>query len=187
MGIDEKSRLRATVIQARHEREEKESDQVKAKDEKLKRDAMLSVDFDFGEIDFDTFLSKFIMKCHTFETRELGPLGWSSFTADALNFHDFKNVLRKQFDLKLTPAQLGALIVYCYPIGRVKNLMSCRIFINTFLHNKLSTEKYKGSRNETANLKLYISQLKDAHLNKYKRIRAFPDSVPNTAEKPWRM
>ena len=187
MGSDEKSRLRATVIQAGHDKNKKESDQIRAKDEKLKRDALRSVDFDFFEIDFDTFMRKFVIKCHTFETRELGPLGWSSFSADLMNFYDFKNILRKQFDLKLTPAELGALIVYCYPIGRTTNIMSCHIFINTFLYNKLSTAEYKGLRNEYANLKMCISQLKDEHFHKFKRTLDFTDSASYVSEKPWQL
>jgi hypothetical protein len=45
----------------------------------------------------------------------IGPMGWNSLTFDLLSFYDFKNVLRKVFDLKLTPVELGMYMhIYTY-------------------------------------------------------------------------
>lgn len=186
MGIDERSRLRAVFLQARHEKEEKEIQLIKAKEEKEKNDSLSSCNFEFTETDFDSALRKFVTKCHTFETRELGPLGWSTFTADSVRFLDFQTILKKQFDLKFNSLELGALIMFCYPIAKIKSVMSCRIFINSFLQNKLATEPYKGRSNEQYLLKKYIDNLKESYLDKNKKLAELSD-VSTAPAKPWRM
>jgi hypothetical protein len=39
---------------------------------------------------------------------------------------------------------IGALVMFCYPLGKEKGVMSLRIFVNIFLSNKLTMEPYKG-------------------------------------------
>ena len=45
--------------------------------------ALAEVDFEFTEDDFDEALWKFVKVCHDFEL-QLGPAGWSGFTASPL-------------------------------------------------------------------------------------------------------
>ena len=186
MGIDERSRLRAEFLQARHEKEEREADHLKQKEEKEKQDSLNACNFEFTETDFDSFLTKFVLKCHTFETRELGPLGWSSFTADSLSFYDFKNCLKNRFDLKLSALELGALVMFVYPAGKAKLLMSCRTFINQFLQNKLVTESYRGRADENNLVRSYVIALKEQYQIKSKRLQDMGDADAANL-KPWRM
>lgn len=185
MAAEEKSRLRNCYLLARHEKEKKELNIIKLKNEKELQNNLLTCNFEFSENDFDSFLKIFVMKCHTFESRDLGPLGWQSYPGDIISFLEFKIFLKKQFDMKLNSNELGALIMFCYPSGKIKNNMSCRIFITLFLQNKVATENFKGRSDENVLIQKYILLLKESYLIKIKKIEEFGD-VHTVVSKPWR-
>jgi hypothetical protein len=185
-GIDQRTRLRVSVLDNKKEKEEKEIEVLRLKEEELEKEARLAVNFGFTEIDFDSALTKFVFKCHSFEIRELGPFGWSSFTADALSFLDFKNTLKKRFDLKFTSLELGAIVMYCYPQAKSRGKMSCRLFINVFLNTKLSMARFKGLKDEIYLIKSYILELKDIYQGKLKR-GSIDLGDAEAAAKPWRL
>ena len=88
-----------------------------------------------------------------------------------MSYIRYRKSVKFEFDLKFNSLELGALIMFCYPIAKIKSVMSCRIFINSFLQNKLATEPYKGRSNEQYLLKKYIDNLKESYLDKNKKDR----------------
>jgi hypothetical protein len=123
MGADERSRLRSIGSQAREIDEEMRTDKTRIMGEK-EIQALSPASYEFTEKDFDFFLIKFVLKCHTFDTEELGPLGWSSSTAEIVSLTEFQAILRKTFGLKFTSLEVGALVNYCYPAGKSTDTMN---------------------------------------------------------------
>lgn len=186
VGTDERSRLRSVKSQTRLIEEEiktKKTRIVGAKD----NHALPIASYEFTEKDFDFFLIKFVLKCHTFDTEELGPLGWSSITSEIVSLAEFQSIIKKSFQLKFTALELGALVNYCYPVGKSMDVMNCRIFIDIFLQNKLSTGEFKGDKRENKLLAEYIAQLKSSYLSKAKTSEEFLDSANAVQLRPWRL
>jgi hypothetical protein len=185
-GSDERLQLRSIPSRAREFHEESRTDKTLIKDEK--ENLVLSpASYEFTEKDFDFFLIKFVLKCHTFDTEELGLLGRSSSTAEVVSLTDFLSVLKKSFGLKFTALELGALVNYCYPGGKSTDTMNYSIFIDKFIQNKLSTAQFKGDKRESKLLAEYIAQLKSTYLNKAKTAKEIFDSATAVQLRPWRL
>jgi hypothetical protein len=186
VGTDERSRLRSVKSQTRLIEQEIKVKKTRIVGEKDNH-ALPIASYEFTEKDFDFFLIKFVLKCHTFDTEELGPLGWSSFTAEIVSLAEFQSIIKKSFHLKFTALELGALVNYCYPIGKSMDVMNCRIFIDIFLQNKLLTGQFKGDKRENKLLAEYIAQLKSSYLSKAKTSEEFLDSANAVQLRPWRL
>lgn len=143
--------------------------------------------YEFTEKDFDFFLIKFVLKCHTFNTEELGPSVWTSFNPEVVSLTEFVAIVKKRFTLKFTALELGALVNYCYPIGKSMDTMNCRVFMDFFLQNRLSTGRFKGDKKESALLAEYIAQLKTSYLSKVKTAKEIQDSANAVQLRPWRL
>jgi hypothetical protein len=185
-GTDERLQLRSIESRAREFNEESRTDKALIRGEK-ENHVLSPASYEFTEKDFDFFLIKFVLKCHTFDTEELGPFGRSSSTAKIISLTDFQALLKKSFGLKFTALELGALVNYCYPGGKSTDTMNYSIFIDNFLQNKLSTAQFKGDKRESALLAEYIAQLKSTYLNKAKTAKEILDSATAVQLRPWRL
>ena len=138
-GFEERSRVRSAWIEYRvkKERADREEEQRRLQ-ENLKR-AQAQVNFDFTEEEFDSATSKLVETIRGFDRRQLGPAGMRAFDMDALTPTEFKETLKKTFNLKLTPAELGALVTLFDP--KACGLVSCPSFLNAFAHMKVKLEQ----------------------------------------------
>ena len=147
--------------------------------------ALAEVDFEFTEDDFDEALWKFVKVCHDFELRQLGPAGWSGFTASTLTPAEFREMMKRTFGLKLSPKELGALVTYFQKEFTVealkKRLLNCQFFLNCFVQARVSTEAMKGKKNEIDLMVEYKDKLKFEY-----RERRDKSGSTMDARRPWR-
>jgi Ca2+-binding EF-hand superfamily protein len=140
-GFEERSRMRAHWRELKRQRIEKE---LKLEEERVRGNeqrAMAAVDFDFTEEDFDTALAKIVNMCHRFDRRQLGPAGLKPFQADTVTASEFREMLKRSFDLILNPAELGAMVTYWDPA--MKGVVSCQAFLNSFTQMRVKCETFK--------------------------------------------
>jgi hypothetical protein len=190
MGMLERDRVYRMQRDEQKAKEEKEAAKRRARDEEERQRAMRAINFDFSETDFDAAVARFVATCHHFDPRTLGPMGWSSITADKLPFAEFKTLLKLQFQLKFAPTELGALVMFVDPSFQAKGHVSCRTFINVFLQTKLQCEGFKNRPDEAALIKAYQVQLKSVFQQKLERVKARAEregSDGSTTLKPWRV
>ena len=190
MGMEERGRVSRMQRDEQKAKEEKEAAKRRAREEEERQRALRAVNFDFSEPDFDAAIARLVATCHHFDPRTLGPMGWSSITADKLPFADFKTLLKLQFQLKFTPTELGAVVMFVDPSFQAKGYVSCRTFINVFLQTKLQCEGFKNRPDEAALIKAYQGQLKELFQQKLERVKARAEregSDGSLTLKPWRV
>eukprot|EP01042_Synura_sphagnicola_P005088 gene5088-6478_t len=181
-GFEERSRVRSAWIEYRvkKERADREEEQRRLQ-ENLKR-AQAQVNFDFTEEEFDSATSKLVETIRGFDRRQLGPAGMRAFDMDALTPTEFKETLKKTFNLKLTPAELGALVTLFDP--KACGLVSCPSFLNAFAHMKVKLEQaFSGKAEEMEVVKEYLADMKATY-----KARVLEHVSGQTGDKlrPWR-
>ena len=143
-GFEERSKVRAHWRELKRQRIEKELKLEEARRRENEQRAMASVDFDFTEDDFDTALAKIVNMCHRFDRRQLGPAGLKPFEASSVTPSEFREMMKRSFDLILTPSELGAMVTYWDPA--MNGTVSCQAFLNSFTQMRVKCETFKVSK-----------------------------------------
>lgn len=166
-GFEERNRARKEYRALLKAREEK----LKIKEEeKLKKEALRQlgeVDYEFNELQFDSALSKLLAMCHAFDGRTLGPAGWKAFEAATLTPSEFKEMMRRTFNIHLNPPELGAMVTYFDM--EMTGMVSCFHFLNSFVQMRTKLEGFKGKPDEEESMAVYHSQLKEAYKTRVQR------------------
>eukprot|EP01038_Epipyxis_sp_PR26KG_P006731 gene6731-9225_t len=179
-GYDERDRIRKgwrTEIELKKEKDEKI---MIEKELEKQQKAWLEADFDFLESDFDDALTKLIHISHHFDPRLLGPAGFAAFNAAYMNPSEFRETLKRTFNLKVTSKELGAMVNYFDTSG--KRVANCSAFLNSFVQIRVQCEEFKGKPDENAKIKEYHGQLKAAYYHKIERQKGV---VKDFASRPW--
>ena len=103
--------------------------------------SMQEVDYDFTEQDFDAALTKLLNISHQFDPRHLGPAGFGAFTADLLTPSEFREMVKRTFNVKFPPYELGAIVTYFDT--HMKGAVSCSAFLNSFVQLRVRCEEFK--------------------------------------------
>jgi Ca2+-binding EF-hand superfamily protein len=200
VGFVERNRMRADFRKLKKEKLERDRRFEEEKLAENQRRATAEVDFEFTEEDFDSALSKLINMCHRFDVRQLGPAGFRSFETDKLTPSEYREVLKRTFEMKLTPQELGALVTY-YDVN-FSGTVSCSAFLNSFTQIRVNIEPHKvgqlfvfvscvcvtpsllqGKPEEAQFLVEYQAKLKEAYKTRIQRQLLQDDTL---ARKPWR-
>ena len=140
-GLDERIRIRQGWKKEEEVKKEKDRQaELQKEAEKVKR-AWAEVDFDFLEPDFDSMLAKFVDMCFNFDRRQLGPAGLTAFEVDSLNPSEFREMLKRTFNLKLTSRELGAMVTYFD--SKSKRMVDCAMFLNSVVQIRVQCEEFK--------------------------------------------
>ena len=145
---------------------------------------LAEVDFDFAEGDFDSGLMKFLMMCHGFEQRQLGPAGLSGFQCAYLMPSEFREMFKRTFGVKVQPRELGALVRFFETSP--KGVVNCTSFLNLFVQLRVRCEEFKGKADESVRLKAYHAELKEVYRDKTARAALMMDGGAAQA-RPWRI
>lgn len=140
-GFEERSRVRAHWRELKRQRIEKDLKLEEERRRENERRAMAAVDYDFTEEDFDSALEKVVNMCHRFDRRQLGPAGLKPFDADTVTASEFREMMKRSFDLIFTPSELGAMVTYWDPA--MKGAVSCQAFLNSFTQMRVKCETFK--------------------------------------------
>lgn len=178
-GYEERNRIK------RHWRgeEKKAKEDVKAKREaKIEEDSRIAwkeVDFNFGEEEFDSALTILVQMCYSFDQRQLGPAGLSAFESATLNPAEFREMLKRTFNVKVSSRELGALVTYFDTTMPAKRVVNCTMFLNSLVQVRGACNELKGKKGEAGKLAEYQKGLKTAYRSRMKK-------QPGTDSRPWR-
>jgi hypothetical protein len=181
-GIDERARMRARFRELKAQKQEADRQLEEERLAENMRRAEADVDFEFSEADFDSALSKLLDMCHRFDVRQLGPAGFRAFQTDKLTPSEYREVLKRTFNLKVSAAELGALVTYFD--AHFNRNVSCSAFLASFTQIRVALEAHKGKPDEAQFIADYHAQLKKAYSNRIMKQLLTDDTV---VKKPWRM
>ena len=181
-GIEERNRVQKEyrALLKRKERLLQMKEEERVKKEALRQ--MNEVDYEFSESHFDSALRKLINMCHSFDGRTLGPAGWKAFESASLNPSEFKEMMKRTFNIHLSSPELGALVTY-FDV-EMNGVVSCFHFLNCFVQMRVKIESFKGRQEEEENLVVYHSQLKEAYKARIQRQMESDANERNI--RPWR-
>lgn len=140
-----------------------------------------SLDFNFREENFNIMLSKLIDVCLGFDRRKLGPSGMKAFEIAEATPDEFKEILKRTFNMRLNAAELGALVKYFDHTGSGSCVVSCPKFLKDFNQMRLRLERFKGKPNETESIKEMHHQLKESYIQRIEKISVAEGRIP----RPW--
>jgi hypothetical protein len=140
-GIEERIRIRKGWRKEQELKKEKDRQLEEQKEAEKARKAWAEVDFDFLEPDFDAALEMFVNLCFNFDRRQLGPAGLAAFEVDSLNPSEFREMLKRTFNLKVTARELGALVTYFDTFS--KKMVNCPAFLNSLVQIRVECEEFK--------------------------------------------
>jgi Ca2+-binding EF-hand superfamily protein len=140
-GMDERIRIRQGWRKEEVLKREKDRQSELEKEAEKARRAWAEVDFEFLEGDFDSMLAKLVDMCFNFDRRQLGPAGLTAFEVDSLNPSEFREMLKRTFNLKLTSRELGAMVTYFDSRG--KKVADCAMFLNAVVQIRVQCEEFK--------------------------------------------
>lgn len=142
-GIEERIRIRQGWRKEEAQKREKDRQLEEQKEVEKQKKAWAEVDFDFLEPDFDSMLAMFVNMCFNFDRRQLGPAGLTAFEVDSLNPAEFREMLKRTFNMKLTGRELGAMVTYFDTNS--KRVANCAMFMNALVQVRVQCEEFKVS------------------------------------------
>lgn len=142
-GLEERIRIRESYRKEELQKREKDRLLEEQREAEKQKRAWAEVDFDFLEPDFDSMLNKFVDLCFNFDRRQLGPAGLTAFEVDTLNPSEFREMLKRTFNLKLTGRELGAMVTYFDT--NAKKVANCAMFLNALVQVRVQCEEFKVS------------------------------------------
>jgi hypothetical protein len=177
IGFDERNHIKESwrIQKKKKEEELKEKEEKAIKEKELI--AFKECDFDFTENDFNGALFKFVLTCHSIDKRSIGPAGLTAFDSESLNPSEFREMLKRTFNLKVTSKELGALVNY-FDIS-LKKVVHCTTFVNSFTQIRAYCEDFKGKSDEQSRLLQYVEQLKESYQHRMAK-------NPSVDARPWR-
>lgn len=130
MGFEERNRIHSEQLQAQREAE-RAAVEAAQKAAELKTEAQsLEVDYNYTEVDRTSALEKMTNAATKYDKNHPSSVGLQGFEGATMPPHVFKEMLFRTFNLKLTPKELGALILHFDKDGD-KNI-DCAEFLNVF-------------------------------------------------------
>lgn len=176
-GIDERNRIKTLwkVEQQQKIQERKKLEEQKEAEKSLK--AWQEVDFDFSEEDFDNVLHRFVRLAGTVDKRTIGPAGLVAFQVESLNPAEFREMMKRTFNFKMSSRELGALVMYFDTL--LKKTVHCSSFLNALTQIRVQYEEFKGKPDEHAKVEEYEKQLKASYQARVSR-------NPSVDARPWR-
>lgn len=181
MGIEERQSMR---------KKWKEDDKAKKeKADKLKEEILIKnglrgvteVNKNFVEEDFDSALGKLIDMCYRFDARNAGPGFRKIFEANFFTPGEFKEILKRTFNVRVTAAELGVFVSY-FDTSMSGNITTSS-FMSSFLKIRISLEDIKGSADEKVLLQEFQKKMKVSYK---KRIERLTSLTNDSSLKPWR-
>jgi len=176
-GYEERNRIKQGWRVTKLSKQEKNRRLQQAKEEQKALIAWQEVDFGFSEEEFDSALSKLIHLCYNFDQRQVGPAGLMAFEAKALNPAEFREMLKRTFNVKVSPRELGALVTY-FDVS-LKKVVNCSFFLNSLVQIRVRCEEFKGIKGEAAKIQKYHAELKEQYAQRIAK-------QPGVDNKPWR-
>ena len=140
-GLEERYRIRAGWKEEERLKKEKDERDAIAKEEAKLLKKAREADYNFTETEFDSAIRKFIYLSHQFDYRQLGPAGWKAFQGAFLSPSEFRETIKRTFDIKLTAPELGALVTY-FDSG-MQGVVNCSTFLNNFVQLRVRCEEFK--------------------------------------------
>ncbi len=176
-GIDERNRIKTLwkVEQQHKSQERKKIEEQKEAEKSMK--AWQEVDFDFSEQDFDSVLHRFVRLAGTVDKRTIGPAGLVAFQGESLNPSEFREMMKRTFNFKMTPRELGSLVMY-FDV-QLKKCVHCPSFLNALTQIRVQYEEYKAKPDEQSKVEEYERQLKASYQARVAR-------NPSVDARPWR-
>ncbi|CAM9103488.1 unnamed protein product, partial [Ectocarpus fasciculatus] len=130
LGFHEKGKIRSEQLE-RQRSLISEAEEERERKEREKEEALLySVDFDYDEDDRDSALSKMTIAASKYDKTHPSSVGLDGFSGKFVTPIVFKELLRRTFNLKLQPKELGALVQHFDKDG--KGTVDCNEFLNVF-------------------------------------------------------
>jgi len=166
-GIEERIRIRQGWRKEELLKIEKDKIEAEAKEAEKEKKAWEEVDFDFLEPDFDSMMVLFVNLCFNFDRRQLGPAGLSAFEVDSLNPAEFREMLKRTFNIKVTPRELGAMVTYFDT--KSKKSVDCAMFLNAIVQTRVSCEEFRGRKNESKKKEELRLHLKEQYQHRVAR------------------
>ena len=184
LGTEERDKIRKGWRDEDVQKREKDAAMDVARAEAKIQKQLSEVQFQFTEEDFDEALMIFIKICHQFEQRQLGPAGWAAFTCKSFSPIEFREVVKRTFDVRLAPRVLGALVAYFQiKVNRddKDKRVNSQFFLQCFVQGRTSTEMFKGKKGEQDLLWEYHAKLKEEYQQRKERMGGNEDDT-----RPWR-
>ena len=142
-GLDERNRINMTWKKEKKHKIEKNIKLKQSVELEKAKLAWAEVDFDYSEEDFDSALDKLVMMCFHFDPRQLGPAGLTAFECSSMNPAEFREMLKRIFNMKLSSKELGALVTYFDT--NLSKVVDCSFFLNCLVQMRLRCEAFKVS------------------------------------------
>jgi len=180
-GNEERARNNSKRLESQRQKEERDREMWNKRREESTRRAAALVDFNFTEEDFDSALKKFIELCHKLDRRHFGSEDMKAFEIDAMQPNEFRELMKRNLNFMVLPAELGALI----SLFDAKNtrVVSCSLFTQIFTSTRVKVEEFKGKSNETQLLEDYQKTVKEAYKARLQRL---VEGNTDASKKPWR-
>eukprot|EP01041_Mallomonas_annulata_P011098 gene11098-23199_t len=140
-GLEERNRIHAQHLEMQHRKELKDLELQHKRTLENEARVNAHVDFNFSEDEFDGALSKFITMCHKLDRRQFGPSSMKAFEIDAMTPSEFRELMKRTFNLKLLPQELGALVTLFDP--QATGFVSCPAFMYVFTQTRVKVEEFK--------------------------------------------
>jgi Ca2+-binding EF-hand superfamily protein len=130
LGFHEKGKIRTEQLERQRflisDAHEEQDRKEKEKEDK----GLYSVDFDYDEDDRDTALGKMTVAASKYDKNHPSSVGLDGFSGKFVTPVVFKELLRRTFNLKLLPKELGALVQHFDKDG--EGTVDCTEFLNVF-------------------------------------------------------
>ena len=181
-GFEQRSKTRKYWRELKNAKAERKAKEEADRLRENEARAMADVDYNFTEDHFDSALMMMIRMCYHFEHRQLGPAGLKAFEADMVTPSEFREMLKRSFNMLPNSHQLGALVTYWDP-GMI-GMVSCRAFLNSFTQMRVRTEGFKNKPGLERKLLEYHAELKEKYKNRIQK--QMNTSGDDLELKPWR-
>jgi len=180
-GVTERARIHAKQLAEHQRRQQRDIEWQKTRRLEQEQRAAVLVDFNFSEAEFDSALTKFITLCYRLDRRHFGSQDMKAFEIDSLTSSEFRELMKRTFNFRVTPLELGAL-VKLFDL-KENNHVSCNLFMQIFTSTRLKTQEFKGKVNELQLLDEHHKMLKNAYKT---RLKSGTDKEEMIRKKPWR-
>lgn len=181
IGNEERTRLNSKRLESQRRKEVRDREKwEKRREESMHRAAAL-VDFNFTEDDFDSALKKFIYLFYQIDRRHFGADDMKAFAIDAMQPSEFRELMKRNLNFKVLPAELGALIALFD--SKNAHVVSCNLFTQIFTTTRVRVEEFKGKANEKQLLEDYQKSVKEAYKARLQRLE---EGDEDAHKKPWR-
>jgi hypothetical protein len=155
-----------------------EEERIKKQEDLKNKKLSYQIDYNFDENDENNALRKMLIAAEKYDKSLPGSVALDGFECEELNPIDFKDLVRRVFNLQLSPGELG-FIVQKYDINKSSSV-HCKTFLNEFLALGYE-ERHKKHIKQLEKQRKLNEQAEKEHLEKIKSVSE-SESVPFSAE-----